>query len=297
METKTGRIVKALSGFYYVDTGSGIYQCRARGIFRKGNISPLVGDIASITVTGTGEGVVYSLAERKNSFIRPAVANVDAIVMFVSAVNPVTEPFLIDRVSAIACSKGADVIICINKSDMDRGDIFREIYEKTPFTLINTSAVTGQGIEQLMAATEGKFCALTGNSGVGKSSVLNAACPALDLKTGGVSDKLGRGRHTTRHVEMFSLENGAYIIDTPGFSAFDASAADLWLAKDIQHNFPEFAEHIPNCRFTGCNHTGEKGCAVKEALEEGLIHPSRYRSYLRLYEEYEKIQPWELKKQ
>lgn len=294
-DTKSGRIIKALSGFYYVDAGDGIYQCRARGIFRKNNISPLVGDLAEITVTGTGEGVLESLRPRKNCFVRPSVANIDALVVFASAVNPVTEPYLIDRISAIACSKGAEVIICINKSDMDRGDSLREIYNNTPFILINTSTVTGEGVEAFLQATAGKSCALTGNSGVGKSSLLNVVQPGLHIKTGDVSEKLGRGRHTTRHVEMFPLNNGAFVIDTPGFSAFDAAASDMWPAKDIQYAFPEFEQYIPLCRYTGCSHIKEKDCGVQDAVSRGEIHPQRFRSYVRLYEEYAKIHSWEFK--
>ena len=219
-EQKTGRILRSLSGFYDVQTREGMITCRARGTLRRGENIPLTGDMVTICVEN-GKGMVEKILPRRNSFIRPAVANVDALVIFASNVNPVTEPFLIDRVAAIAGDRGVEVILCINKCDLDPAVDLERIYKNAGFTVICTSALTGEGVETLRVLLQGKLTAFTGNSGVGKSSILNALCPALALPTGEVSEKLGRGRHTTRHVELYALEENTYVADTPGFSSFD----------------------------------------------------------------------------
>lgn len=294
-EKRTGRILRSLSGFYDVLTPEGLVTCRARGILRKEGNSPLTGDLVNISVE-KGKGMVESILPRRNSFVRPAVANVDALVVFAANVNPVTEPFLIDRVAAIAGDQEVPVILCVNKCDLDPAIDLVRIYENAGFTVICTSAETGEGVEQLRQLLRGKLTAFTGNSGVGKSSILNRLCPELNLSTGEVSEKLGRGRHTTRHVELYSLGEDTYVADTPGFSSFDTDQMDIILKENLQYAFPDFGTYIGGCRFDDCSHRKEPGCAVRAALESGDIEPTRYDSYLKLYEKASQINLWELKK-
>ena len=294
-EKQTGRIIRSISGFYDVQTARGLITCRARGILRKHGQSPLTGDLVEITVE-KGKGMVEKILPRKNSFVRPAVANVDALVVFAANVNPVTEPFLIDRVAAIAGDQEVPLILCVNKCDLDPAVDLVRIYSNAGFTVICTSAETGDGVEQLRELMKGKLVAFTGNSGVGKSSILNKLCPELQLPTGEVSEKLGRGRHTTRHVELYRLGEDTFVADTPGFSSFDTDQMEVILKENLQYAFPDFAKHIGACRFDDCSHRKEPGCAVTAALADGEIEPTRYDSYLRLYEKASQIKEWELKK-
>ncbi len=291
-----GRIEKALSGFYYVNTGGETLQCRARGKFRREGLSPLVGDWVQVRELGNGEGFVEAVEERRNQFARPAAANIDQLVILASAAVPVTEPYLIDRIASIAALKGCQVLLCLNKCDLDSADELYDIYSRSAIPVLRISAVTGQGLDALRAAIYGKLNAFTGNSGVGKSSVLNALLPSLDLPVGEVSKALGRGRHTTRHVELFALGEDTYIIDTPGFSSFDTAEMDLALKQNLPETFPEFAPYVDGCRFTGCTHTKEKGCRVLQAVKEGLIPASRHRSYVRLFDELKDVKEWQQKK-
>ena len=292
---ENGKIIKALSGFYYVQDAEGqIIECRARGKFRKDGMSPLVGDDVLFTPEGK-KGVVEKILPRKNSFIRPAVANLDVLVVFASGVIPVTEPFLIDRICAIAGNQNVPVILCINKCDLDTGDELANIYEQAGFTVLRTSAETGEGVEKLQELLAGKFAAFTGNSGVGKSSILNRLDAKLQIPVGEVSEKLGRGRHTTRHVEVYSLPCGAAVADTPGFSSFDTERMDLVLKENLQFAFVDFAPFVGKCQFNDCAHLAEPGCAIREALETGKIHRSRYDSYIRLYEKAKEYKPWQEK--
>jgi len=290
----TGRILRSLSGFYDVQTPAGVITCRARGILRKEGNSPLTGDMVEITAEH-GKGMVEQILPRKNSFIRPAVANMDALVIFAANVNPVTEPFLIDRVAAIAGDQGVSVYLCVNKCDLDPAVDLVRIYENAGFTVICASAETGEGVEQLRNLIQGKLTAFTGNSGVGKSSMLNRLCPELALPTGEVSEKLGRGRHTTRHVELYCLDEDTYVADTPGFSSFDTDQMEIMLKENLQYAFPDFAPHLGKCQFHDCSHRKEPGCAVTRAVENGQIGKSRYDSYLRLYEKASQIKLWEIK--
>ena len=248
-----------------------------------------------IGLLGGGKGSLDKVLERRNSFIRPAVANVDYIIMLVSAVIPVTDPYLADRVTAIAENAGCGVIICINKSDLDPGDKFHEIYSTTGYPVIRTSAITGQGIAELRQIISGKICAFTGNSGVGKSSLLRCLCPEFKIAVGDVSEKLGRGRHTTRHVELFALDNNTFIADTPGFASFDTEMMDPIRKENLQYCFPEFEAYIGQCRFADCAHLKEPDCAVRAAVDSGVIHLSRYSSYQNLYTLYSQIKEWEIK--
>ena len=293
-EKRTGRIIRSISGFYDVQTAQGPVSCRARGILRKEGNSPLTGDMVEISVE-RGKGMVEKILPRKNSFIRPAVANVDALVVFAANVNPVTEPFLIDRVAAIAGDQEVPVYLCVNKCDLDPGVDLVRIYRNAGFPVIRTSAETGEGVEELRSLLKGKLTAFTGNSGVGKSSILNRLCPELALATGEVSEKLGRGRHTTRHVELYSLGEGTYVADTPGFSSFDTDQMDVILKENLQYAFPDFAPYIGQCQFRDCSHRKEPGCAVTAALDRQEIEPTRYESYLRLYEKASQIKLWEVK--
>ena len=291
----TGRIVRSLSGFYDVQTSEGIITCRGRGSLRRQGDSPLTGDIAEISAE-QGKGMIEKLLPRKNRFIRPAVANVDALVVFASNVNPVTEPFLIDRVAAIAADQDVPVYICVNKCDLDPGAELVRIYENAGFPVIAASAQTGEGVARLRELIEGKLTAFTGNTGVGKSSMLNALCPELCLATGEVSEKLGRGRHTTRHVQLYCLGENTFVADTPGFSSFDTDQMDVLLKENLQYSFPDFAAYLGQCQFHDCAHRAEPGCGVRQAVEAGKIEITRYESYLRLYEKAEQVKLWELKK-
>ena len=294
MKRAEGRIIRSLSGFYDVQTGDGLVTCRARGILRKEGNSPLTGDLVEITVE-RGKGMVEKILPRKNKFIRPAVANIDTLVVFAANVNPVTEPYLIDRVAAIAGDQNVQVLLCVNKCDLDPALDLVRIYEHAGFTVICTSAETGEGVDQLRQAISRKLVAFTGNSGVGKSSILNRLAPELNLATGEVSEKLGRGRHTTRHVELYYLGEDTYVADTPGFSSFDTDQMDVILKENLQYAFPDFGVYIGKCRFDDCSHRKEPDCAVRAALEAGEIEKSRYDSYLKLYEKASQINLWERK--
>lgn len=294
IEEQTGRIVRSISGFYDVVLPTGTVTCQARGILRKEGMTPLTGDMVRVTVQ-RGKGMIQQVLPRRNSFIRPAVANVDALLIFAANVNPVTEPFLIDRVTAIAGNKGVESILCVNKTDLDEAEELCGIYSRAGFRVIATSAQTGAGIGELRRALQGKLTAFTGNSGVGKSSILNRLCPELRLPTGEVSEKLGRGRHTTRHVELFSLDHETFVMDTPGFSSFDTDQMDVILKENLQYAFPDFGPWLGRCQFHDCSHRREPGCAVRAAAEEGRIEPSRYDSYLRLYEKAALYKEWEHK--
>ena len=292
LKTQTGRIVKSLSGFYDVQTENKVITCRARGHMRRGQ-TPLVGDLVEISVD-KGKGMLEKILPRSNSFVRPAVANLELLVIFAANVNPVTEPFLIDRVAAIAGDQEVPVCICVNKCDMDPADDLAMIYRNAGYTVIQTSAETGAGVEELRSILAGKFAAFTGNSGVGKSSILNALEPNLNLPVGEVSEKLGRGRHTTRHVQLYTIGD-ALVADTPGFSSFDTDQMEIILKENLQYAFPEFGRYLGQCQFRDCSHRAEPGCAVTEALKSGEIGKTRYDSYLRLYEKASQINEWELK--
>lgn len=290
----TGRILRSLSGFYDVQTPDGIITCRGRGSLRKNHQTPLTGDMVEISIE-KGKGMVEKILPRRNCFVRPAVANVDVLVVFAANVNPITEPFLIDRVAAIAGDQGVEVILCVNKCDLDPAVDLIRIYSNAGFSVIRASAETGEGTEALRTRLQGKLTAFTGNTGVGKSSMLNRLCPELQLATGKVSEKLGRGRHTTRHVELYQLDEETYVADTPGFSSFDTDQMDVILKENLQYAFPDFGPFVGGCQFHDCSHRSEPGCAVRGALEKGRIEPTRYDSYLKLYEKASQIKLWELK--
>ena len=237
--------------------------------------------------------MVWEILPRRNAFARPAVANIDQLVIVASGAIPQTDPFLIDRVSAIAALKGCDTLLILNKCDLDQAERLWEIYTRAGMPVVRVSAETGEGMGDLVPLIAGKLSAFTGNSGVGKSSILNALEPDFGLSTAAVSEKLGRGRHTTRHVELFTLRCGARVVDTPGFSSFDAEELDLELKERLPETFVEFRPYLGQCRFVGCSHTKEKGCAVRAAVKEGTIPRSRHDSYVLLYEELKQVKAWE----
>ena len=290
-----GIIIKALSGFYYVAAEGQIIDCKARGRFRLDGSSPLVGDRVQCSLDANGKGRVDVVYERKNWFIRPAVANIDTFVFIAANTNPVTDPFLIDRFSVIAAEAGCELVICINKTDLDPGDSLYAIFTKAGFPVVRTSAETGAGLEELTQLLNGKVCAFSGNSGVGKSSIINALLPDAHIKTAEVSEKLGRGKHTTRHVELYALGTDTYIADTPGFASLDVTMTNVILKEQLQYDFPDFEPYLGRCRFLDCAHLKEPDCAVTAAVTAGEISQSRYRSYARLYEISAQHKFWEYK--
>lgn len=292
-----GIILKGIGGFYYVDTADGLIECKARGRFRKTVGKPIVGDRVTLEVQPEdGTGYLLDIAPRKNSLVRPAVANLDLVVAVASAAPPVTDPFLIDKVTAIAVHKEIGALVVINKTDENPGDELFETYQKSGIDVLRVSALTGEGIDELKDRLHGRVAAFAGNSGVGKSSVLNRIDPQFGAEVGAISDRIGRGKHTTRHVELHPIEGGGYIADTPGFSSFETEQMDLVLAEDLQYAFPEFEPYIGQCQFTGCAHVKEKGCAVLAAVAAGDIAKSRHESYVKLYDSVKDLKQWEISK-
>ena len=281
----TGEIVKGIGGFYYVVTPEGTYQCRARGLFKKKKITPTVGDRVRVTILDDEEAVIDEILPRRNIFVRPAVSNVDLMVTVVAAKDPEPNTRVIDRMLVTTERSGAEAALCINKTDLDAGGAERigSIYEDL-YPVIYISCVTGEGTEDLKKLIRGRRVALTGPSGVGKSTILNALKPEAEAETGTVSDKTQRGRHTTRHVELFDLPENTVVFDTPGFTSFEMQpAADEDLPLD--RYFPEMEPFLGCCRYDNCRHVSEPGCRIKEAVERGEIAGSRYRSYLGQLEE------------
>ena len=289
-----GIIYKALSGFYYVDCGGETVTCRARGKFRHEKVSPLVGDRVEISTQKDGTGTIDAILPRKNQFWRPAVANIDYLVVVASGATPVTDPFLIDRVVSVAERQGCESVICFNKWDLEQPQKLYETYAAAGFPTLRVSAETGEGLEELSDLLAGKVCAFTGNSGVGKSSILNGLEPGFGLRVGDVSEKLGRGRHTTRHVELFRLRNGALVADTPGFASFEEEGVGC-PPEELQYAFREFKPYLGKCRFLDCAHGKEKGCAVLEAVSRGEVAQSRHDSYVRLYQQAKEVPEWQRK--
>ena len=285
---KQGILVKAIAGFYYVETGSAVYECKARGLFRKQEQAPLVGDRVVIETAPDGKGVVESILERKNCFGRPPVANLDQLVVVVSVCEPKANPLLMDRMIAIAEDREVEPVVVITKNDLSDGEGLAAPYRKAGVPVYLVCCPTGEGIGPLRRTSA--FC---GNTGVGKSSLLNALAPQLELSTGEISKKLGRGRHTTRHVELYSLGEESYIADTPGFSSLDALEGEMVSKDNLPFAFREFAPYLGQCRFSSCSHTGEKGCAIARAVEKGEIHPLRYENYVQLYKQSSAIKEWE----
>ena len=280
----TGQIVKSLSGFFYVKNNGETVRCRARGKFKSDSLSPVVGDMVEYTALNDGSGVIDKILQRKNSFIRPAVSNVDLFVFIASDSLPVTDPFLIDRVSVIAAYNNCGFVLCINKDDMPHNDRLNSIYKDVGFSVIKTSAVTCDGISELRELLLGKTCVFTGNSGIGKSSLINCLAPGAGAETADISYKLNRGKHTTRAVQSYDIGKGTMIIDTPGFSSFDVSMISSIDPAELGKCFVDFQEYLGKCRFNDCAHINEPGCAVIAALNSGALQVTRHDSYCRLYD-------------
>ena len=280
---KQGVVIKNMNGYFYVQTPSGeVYECKVRGRLKKDRYSLLVGDTVTITV----DGWIDSIEERRNSLRRPAIANIDQVMVVVAAREPDIHPLLLDRLLVMVHHSGIPPILVINKYDLHTEDTLalQQVYERIGYKVICTSTYTGEGIEELRQALHGHISAFAGPSGVGKSSLLNAVDPNFAFQTGAVSDKIKRGRHTTRHASLYSLDESSFIMDTPGFSALEHTGMTL---DDLIYAFPEFSDYDGGCKFSPCSHSHEPICSVKEALENGHISQQRYQSYLTIKSEIE----------
>ena len=289
----TGIIIKALSGFYYVESDGKTYECKARGSFRKSGFSPLVGDKVEFELNDEKHGVINTVLDRKNMLIRPNVANIDKLFIVSSFQTPAPNAFIIDKITAIAVYNNIEPIIVFNKCDMGDFENWVKIYKNAGFRTYVVSAETGEGIDCLRAELKDCVSTFTGNSGVGKSSILNRLFGENVIETGEVSQTLGRGRHTTRHIEAYKLLSGGFVVDTPGFSSLEYDETDYAFKEQLPELFADFSDYIYNCRFKGCSHTKESGCAVIDAVKNGEIEETRHRSYLQLYEELKNLKPWE----
>ena len=291
-EIRNGRIIKGIGGFYYVETEEQLYSCKARGVFRKKGITPLAGDLVEIRLGEDGTGYVEEILPRKNFLTRPPVANIDQLIVVTSVCDPSPNTLLIDEAIAAAEDKEIEPVVVVSKTDLESGEWLRDIYEKAGIPFFAVSSVTDEGIEAVKSLLKGKVTAFTGNSGVGKSSLLNRIDPRLALETGEISQKLGRGRHTTRKVELLKLGNDTYVADTPGFSSISLEQCDLVRKENLQFCFREFEPYRNQCKFPSCSHTCEKGCAVLQAVQEGQIHLSRHTSYVAMYNEVKDFKEW-----
>lgn len=292
-KTLRGIILKGVGGFYYVECGDKIYECKARGAFRKRGITPLAGDRCRVTVREDSYCTIDEIEPRKNCLVRPAVANIDTLFIVAASVKPSPSYTVIDRMTAMAEKNDIQPIIVVTKLDLSGADELCAVYRLAGFEVVEIDYRVGAGIDRIRDLMRDKISAFAGNSGVGKSTLLNAIEPKLLLETGDISEKLGRGRHTTRSVELFSLSFGGRIADTPGFASFDGELVMNIEKEQLQYCFKEFERYIPDCRFTGCAHIREKGCAVLEAVRQGEIASSRHNSYCLMYEEAKNIKPWE----
>lgn len=295
MKMEHGLLRKGIGGFYYVEAADTIYEAKARGIFRKRGITPLAGDIVDISIEEDGTCTIEKIGERKNSLVRPPVANLDQLFLVVSVLHPSPNLLVLDKMLAGAEEKGISPVIVFSKTDLEDCGEYLEIYQKTGIPVLTVSSVTGDGVDGVRELLQGKLSAFSGNSGVGKSSLLNRLDEQLSLPTAEISQKLGRGRHTTRQVELLKLGPDTYVADTPGFSSVDMIQTELIRKENLAHDFREFAPYLDQCRFPSCSHTKEKGCAVLAALQEGKIAPSRHQSYVSMYDEIKNIKEWELK--
>ena len=285
------RIMKGIGGFYYVQTPSGPVECRAKGIFRKRGISPLAGDLVRLESEGGG-AVIADILPRKNFFVRPPVANLDLLFVVAATVEPAPNFLVLDKMCAIVLDKGVTPVLVATKTDLASPDSLSQVYARSGIEVLLAGQDEDAALVRMRELIAGRLCAFTGNSGVGKSTLLNRLLPDLRQETAQISKKLGRGRHTTREVELFEAFGGL-VADTPGFSSLDMERANVILKENLQFCFPEFEPFLNRCRFTGCSHRREKGCAVREAVEAGLIHPRRYEDYLTMYEDASAIKEWE----
>ena len=290
---RDGLIIKGIDGFYYVEAAEEIYECKAKGIFRRQKITPVAGDRVVISVRENGQNTIDEILERKNYLNRPPVANIDKLFIVSSVCEPNPNLFIIDRLTVIAQHSGIKPIVVFTKTDLKPCGDLLEIYKKAGIDCCAVSCVTGENTDFIKNELNGCISAFTGNTGVGKSSLLNAIEPSLKLSTGEISSKLGRGRHTTRHAELYKI-NGGYVADTPGFSSLDFESGDVIMKDELAECFPEFREYLGTCKFTSCTHIADKGCEIVRAVNDGIIAPSRHNSYKMLYDEVKNIKEWQL---
>ena len=285
-------ITKGIGGFYYVKTPDGIKECKARGIFRKSGIKPVAGDWVELSPDGT---VIDEIRPRKNVFVRPPIANLDVLFIVASTVQPVPSTLVLDQLAAAAIYKDVQPILVVTKADLGAADTLVQAYKTSGIPLVQLNYETGEGLDEIKAQIKDHLCAFCGNSGVGKSTLLNALAPELQRETGSISQKLGRGRHTTREVELYKLEGGGYVADTPGFSTFDIGRYRLTNKEKLPYGFREFLPYLGQCQFTSCSHTCEKGCAILQAVEKGEIPRQRHESYCAMYQEIKDVKQWQQK--
>ncbi len=292
-----GIIIKGIGGFYYVETDAGVYECKARGLFRKQKMTPLAGDRCIISTQEDMTGYVEEILPRKNAFVRPPISNVDLFFIVCAASSPVPMPILMDKLSVVALKEGAQVRIIINKMDLKTEDTeaLANAYEKAGFAVYTVSAAKGEVTDKIKSDMSGKISVFAGSSGVGKSSLLNCLFPDINQKTGNISEKIGRGKHTTREVSLIKLSDGGYIADTPGFSELEIADITDVEKEELAEYFPEIEKYSGECNFRDCRHINEPGCSVKQAVEEGNIALSRYESYKEIFGQLGEINKWEKK--
>ncbi len=283
-----GRIMKGIGGFYYVETASGLFECKAKGRFRKEKLTPLAGDLVSITVREDKENTIDEILPRRNALKRPPVANIDRLFLVISAVKPLPRTLVIDKLTCIAEKNGIEPVLIFSKTDLAPIDDLLDIYRTTGYMMLfNTQ------LDEIRKQIAGRVCAFTGNSGVGKTTLINRLDPSLALETNEISEKLGRGKHTTRQAELFHIADG-FVIDTAGFSSLDLLQNEVILKENLADCFPEFRPYLGACKFSTCAHIGEKGCKICEMVENGALSESRHKSYCTLYEDAKTIRYWEL---
>lgn len=294
--TESGFVIKGIGGFYTVQTETGPCICKARGKFRRELQSPYAGDHVLIERQPDGTGSIEEILPRKNFLVRPPIANLDRLFIVSAVQEPSPDTLILDKTIVAAEMNGIEPILVVTKTDLreDRG--LKEIYDRAGIPCLVVSSVTGEGISEVRELLKGKISAFTGNSGVGKSTLLNALFPELSLKTAQISQKLGRGKHTTREVELYLVEGGGYVADTPGFSTFDMERYEISDKEQLAYGFRDFAPYLGDCRFTSCSHTCEKGCAVLAALEKGEVAHSRHESYVAMYQEIKDVKQWQKNK-
>ena len=286
-----GIITKGIGGFYYVEVANATYECKARGVFRKARITPLVGDIVEITINEQAENTIDKIFDRKNCLNRPPVANIDNLFIVVATVEPKPNFLVIDKLIATAEYKNIEPTIIISKSDLASANEIVDVYSKSGITVLNTA--NDIDLEKIKSLMKDKITAFTGNSGVGKTTLLNKLDSNLNLATGAISNKLGRGRHTTREAQLFNA-CGGYVIDTPGFSSFEFDKTEIIKKDDLPYCFREFREYLGECKFTSCAHVNDKGCKICEAVENGEISSVRHENFISLYNQAKEIKEWEL---
>ncbi len=291
-ELKQGIITKGVSGFYYVEIDKKIYECKARGLLKQQGIKPLAGDNVTVSIDKNNTNTIQNILERKSALQRPAVANIDNLLIITSVCDPKPNLLMIDKLIAISIKNNIKPIVIISKSDLKNPKEILNVYKQAGIDIYSFSVYSEKNADKIKTIFLNGISALAGNSGVGKSSLLNYFFPELELKTGTISKKLGRGKHTTREVELFKISNDAYIIDSPGFSSFDLTKNGIDSNDKIENLFPEFSTYIDKCKFTSCSHTCEEACKIIQAVKSGKINKHRYNSYVAIYKELEEIKKW-----